>query len=91
MCTRCDPGAPENAVHMVMQCPANVSHRDHLSNEITDICPDIEPQEFLGVVLEIGKEIDGMAFIQMRPIWEISAKHVSYMYYDTLKARTGVG
>ena len=89
ICTRCDLGAPEDAIHMIMQCPANAIHRGHLSNEIKDIYPGIEPHEFLGIVL--GNEIEGWTFNEMQSIWEISAKYVSYMYYDTTKSIGGVG
>ena len=64
-------------------------NRGHLNRELSEICPTIDPQEFLGVVL--GRDIEGWDFDNMRPIREVSAKYVSLMYNDTLRARTGVG
>ena len=74
---------------MIMQCPVGTLNRGLLNRELSEICPTIDPQEFLGVVL--GRDIDGWDFDDMRPLREVSAKYVSLMYYDTLRARTGVG
>ena len=89
MCIRCDLGAPENATHMIMQCPENVHAGVCLNTEISEIAPNIDPQEFLNIVL--GKSIDGWSYEQMEPIWEISARYVTKMYFDTLKARQALG
>ena len=89
MCTRCELGAVENAIHIIMQCPANEYNRHIMHDEIHDICPLIEPQDFFGVIL--GKSINGWNFEQMSPIWETSATYVSRIYFDILGARQGVG
>ena len=89
MCIRCDLGAPEDAKHVIMQCPANVDNRNCLSEEINEITPDIEPCNFLSIIL--GKFLDGWSYEQMVPIWQISAKYVTRIYFDTLRARQGVG
>ena len=89
MCIRCNLGAPEDANHVIMQCPANSDNRGFLNAEINEITPDIDPGNFLGVVL--GKFLDGWSYEQMVPIWEISARYVTTMYFDTLRARQGVG
>ena len=89
MCIRCDLGAMETAVHMIMECPANLECRTTLNAEMNDIAPDIEPHEMLNVAL--GKVIDGWNMDQMRPIWEVSAKYITQMYTDTLRARQGIG
>ena len=88
-CMRCELGSLEDAAHMIMQCPVGTLNRGLLNRELSEICPTIDPQEFLGVVL--GRDIDGWDFDDMRPLREVSAKYVSLMYYDTLRARTGVG
>ena len=89
MCTRCELGALENVEHMVMQCPANDDNRFLLYNGINGIAPNIEPENFLNVVM--GKFIDDWDFEQMVPIWEISVVYVVNMYYDSLRARQGIG
>ena len=89
MCIRCDLGAPENTVHMIMQCPANDESRMLTYREITNICPGIDPQEFLSIIM--GKYIDGWDFGDMIPIWETSARHITKMYFDTLRDREGMG
>ena len=87
MCISCDLGALEKAIHMLMQCPKNAHHRQSMCNEISEIYPDIDPQEFLNIVM--GKCIEGLEYEQMLPIWEVSAKYVNmmYMYFDTLRSR----
>ena len=89
MCIRCELGALENASHMIMQCPANAHHRQSMHNEIVVLHPDIDPQEYLSVVL--GKCIVGWEYENMVPIWEISARYVNLMYFDTLRSRQGIG
>ena len=89
MCTRCELGAVENAIHIIMQCPANDHNRHIMQDEIHDICPIIEPQDYFDVIL--GKSINGWNFEQMTPIWETAATHVSRIYFDILRARQGVG
>ena len=89
MCIRCELGAPENTNHMVMQCPANEDSRRALYEEISLLAPQIVPQEYLNTLL--GKEIDGWEYEHMLPVWEVSSKWVTKMYYDTLRARQGVG
>ena len=89
MCSRCYLGAPENTYHMIMQCPENENARIRLNTEIEEIAPNIDPQEFLSIVL--GKPIEGWCYEQMVPIWEISAKYVTMMYFDILKDRQALG
>ena len=89
MCTMCELGALENVEHMVMQCPANNVYRNLLYNGINEIAPGVEPANFLNVVM--GKFIEGWDFEQMVPIWEISVVYVVNMYYDSLRARQGIG
>ena len=89
MCSRCYLGAPENTYHMIMQCPENENARICLNTEIEEIDPNIDPQEFLSIVL--GKSIEGWCYEQMVPIWEISAKYVTMMYFDILKDRQVLG
>ena len=89
MCTRCDLGAPEDAKHVIMQCPANSDNKRLMCEEIEVITPDIDPCNLLGILL--GRFIDGWSYEQMVPIWEISARYVVMMYFDTLRDRHGVG
>ena len=89
MCVRCQLGAREDAAHMIMQCPANHVNRESMGTCIAQICPEIDHGEFFGVLL--GNLIDGWSFDDMEPIWRISSRHIYNMYWDTLKARTGVG
>ena len=89
MCIRCLLGSLENATHMIMQCPANAPYRQSMHEEIGEIHPGIDPQEYLNIVL--GKCIVEWELEDMVPIWEISAKYVNLMYFDTLRSRTGIG
>ena len=89
MCTRCSPGAPEDGMHMIMQCPANEHIRIALCKDVEGICSTIDPQDFFNVIL--GREIKGWTFESMIPLWETAARHINCMYFDTLRAREGVG
>ena len=89
MCIRCELGALETATHMIMQCPSNAPHRQSIHDEIRVIIPHIDPQEYLNVIM--GKCIDEWEYDNMVPIWEISAKYVNLMYFDTLRSRQGIG
>ena len=89
MCTRCELGAPENGIHMIMQCPANEHIRSNLNKDVESICPDKDPQDFFGIIL--GRGIIGWTFESMVPIWEIAARYITCMYFDTLKTREGIG
>ena len=89
MCIRCPLGSLDNATHMIMQCPANAHYRQSMHEEIGEIHPGIDPQEYLNIVM--GKCIVEWEFDDMVPIWEISAKYVNLMYFDTLRSRTGIG
>ena len=60
VCIKCDLGALENAIHMIMQCPANAHHRQSMCNEISEIYPDIDSHEFLSI--EMGKCIEGWEY-----------------------------
>ena len=82
-------GVLETATHMVMQCPSNALHRQAMHDDISEITPFIDPQEYMNVIM--GKSIDEWDYENMVPIWEISAKYVNLMYYDTLRSRQGIG
>ena len=89
MCSLCDLGALEDAVHLIMQCPAQADIRELLYEQINDLQPPIEHQEYFYVMM--GKYIQEWEFLDMLPIWMASCHHIGRMYYRALSRRAGIG
>ena len=68
MCSLCDLGIVEDTIHVVMQCPTKAGIRQELCNQIGNICPRIEHQEYFHVIM--GKFIQG---------WEFEDMYVAYL------------
>ena len=88
MCCLCDVGIIEDAVHVIMQCPAQADVRQELCDQINSICPRIEHEDYFHVIM--GKFIQGWEFNDMVPIWSASCQQVMRMYNRVTK-RVGVG
>ena len=85
MCTLCELAAPEDALHMIMQCPAHTQLRMRLQDEVCDICPDFRTREVFSTIL--GKPLEGIDEYNMWLIWKITCTYTARMYWFTVKSR----
>ena len=84
-CFLCDLVAPDDARHMIMQCPYHTANRVKLQDEISRVCPDFGTREVFYTIL--GKPLEGIDAISMCRIWKIGCKYTARMYWDTLRGR----
>ena len=65
MCALCDQAAPEDALHMIMQCPYHAEWRGVLQDEVSRLCPDFGAREVFYTIL--GKPL---ADVDMHSMWQ---------------------
>ena len=88
MCTLCDLAAPDDARHMIMQCPYHQDLRVKLQEKICRICPDFGTREVFNTI--IGKPLEGIDSESMCQIWKIACKYTARMYWNTLRVAVHV-
>ena len=85
LCILCELAAPDNAMHMIMQCPHHAQSREVLQREICEICPDFGTREVFYTIL--GKPLENVDDYSMVQIWKIACYHTSRMYWETIRMR----
>ena len=89
MCALCDLAAPENALHMIMQCPHHAALRGTLQDEVSQLCPDFGTREVFYTIL--GKPLVGVDTYVMWQIWKISCYYTAKMYWERIGTRERTG
>ena len=82
-CTLCQLASYDNAIHMIMQCPAHEQVRIEMYNCINRIRHELDQSCGLDVLL--GKQIEGWDFEDMLPIWHISCSFIYTMYNTRIR------
>ena len=75
----CDLAAPDDARHMVMQCPYHIDLRVKLQEKIGRICPDFGAREVFNTIM--GKPLERVDAFNMCRIWKIECKYTARMYW----------
>ena len=83
MCTLCDHAAPDNAMHMIMQCPHHTAYREEMQRKVCKICPDFGAREVFFTIL--GKPLEGINPHEMSRIWKITCVNTAKMYWETIR------
>ena len=91
MCDRCMLGIPEDARHIILQCPFFQQERTHMFNEIEMKCEvwasKISNQGFDLLHILLGKQPENISFDEMLQIWLISGTHISRIYKSVITGR----
>ena len=85
MCALCDQAAPEDALHMIMQCPYHAEWRGVLQDEVSLICPNFGAREVFYTIL--GKPLADVDMYNMWQIWKITCYHTARMYWERIGVR----
>ena len=85
MCSACDHAAQEDALHVIMQCPARTASRTLLFENLQEQYPECTGMFTFGILM--GGEIQDVAIHDMVEIWIISSGYIAGMYWQVLKDR----
>ena len=93
-CPLCDLAAPDDAKHLILQCPSSENIRRKMFTEVAAHMEAGDPLFHLtGDILSIllGESLVGYSFEQMERLWLISGKSIHDMYRDNLRQKEGIG
>ena len=85
MCNACDLASPEDARHMIMECPAQIGYRTQMFDLIGVEYEGIREQVTFSTLL--GEPIQDATPQEMWGIWIIACKHIACMYWNVMKVR----
>ena len=85
MCLACDLASPEDAIHMVAQCPAQTENRTQMYNQMRGLHPQYSDLVDLGVLF--GGKIPDIPDNVMLDFWLIASTYIEKMYRCVLKER----
>ena len=93
-CPLCDLAAPDDARHLILQCPSSEISRSLMLAEVTTRMEAGNPQfRLTGDILSIllGKQCEGFSFEQVECLWLTSGKYIHEMYRENLRQKEGIG
>ena len=93
-CPLCDLSAPDDAKHLILQCPSSENSRRKMFAAVATHMEAGDPEFCLtGDILSVllGKNLIGYSFEQMESLWLISVKFIHGMYRDNLIQKEGIG
>ena len=95
MCSLCNQYAPEDARHLILECPYFELERDKSFREIEQIGDGSGRVFFEGngdlLFAILGKPNDRLNAIQMENIWLMVLKFVSSIYRVNVNSKKGIG
>ena len=93
-CSLCNLYLPEDAFHIIMQCPGTQRLRNEMHAELTlypDIVQVLNENEQDTMSIYLGKHPTDSCYDVMEKLWCITGKHISGIYKYVLNQRQGVG
>ena len=93
-CPLCDLSAPDDAKHLILQCPSFENSRRKMFAAVATHMEAGDPEfRLTGDILSVllGKNLIGYSFEQMESLWLISGKFIHGMYRDNLIQKEGIG